>query len=188
MFWVVRVFVFVAIVAATHFGAYKLGYSKGVDSVKIDTVYVTETVVVDTPKVALRYVKVPGRVVPVNVDSIWNAALAYWKEHYKGEQKPSDENGQFTAGTYTAQFDTSAENGDLKLSMSFNSPMPLHPESYFKVRYELKKQDVFLPPAAANDWRDRIRFSAGVGLGLTPAGVIPTIYIGYGYVFTFPNP
>lgn len=133
----------------------------------IDTVWNTKIVVkeVEPVEVEPEYIirEIPGK--PANIDSLWKAAKDYWADKYKDSVKTE------TAVEYTAEVDTTLDSGRVELKMQFISPIPIHPDSYFKIRKfsyqypeitkKIEKKKTFW------DWIiPKPSLQAGVGVGL----------------------
>jgi hypothetical protein len=74
----------------------------------------------------------------VNEDSIYAVAKKYWQDRVK----PDTVYGQLN---YVAHLDTTYEDDNLKADINFNSRIPLDPEGYYKLKFDVKKTMVFVP-------------------------------------------
>jgi len=79
---------------------------------------------------------------------------------------------------YIASVDTSYNDSSLITKVKFVSPIPIHPDSYFKFKFIQKSKKPLI-----NDswWKDRFILYMGVGLSSNGTSIpMPTIQIGFG--------
>lgn len=125
-------------------------------------------------------------ITPDDVDTLISEAKKYWYKKFKKEFNDSLNN----AYMYAAQTSTSYEDSLVSFGVSFYSPIPIHPESYFEfydVKVKEKKQTTIITnesvlPYQPSFW-DRFGIYVGGGFGYDPFKREPTInagiYIGF---------
>lgn len=150
---------------------YEKGYAKGVNSVSHtrDTVYQTLTVTQTGKPIYYRVVERRDTVIDRIVVDTVQIVIDSTKEY----------EGLWNSGLYLAVKDTAFENGDFKAQVTFVSPLPLHPASYFYNEFQFKKREVrvVIP--------EEKRFGYGVvgGYGYGFINRKPDIFIGIGFSY-----
>lgn len=145
--------------------SYDAGYEAGVNSVHPEVVTKMIEIPVEKTVPVYKKVFVPGKT--ANIDSIWAAALEYWKK----KMPARDPNIEVDADTetpgsflFTAIKDTTYEDSLLYAYVSYNSFLPLDPNGYFETRYLIKKETAILP-AKKSFWKDRFSLNLSLGQG-----------------------
>lgn len=145
-----------------------------VTEISRDTVYITHTVrdtviprFTVTPRYRAWMTGHPTNTVKSIVDDV-NDSLSTYKELFPALEYDS---------VYTASMDTVVADSALRLSVSFHSPIPLHPSALFTFQADLRQREVtivkMIEPAWMTDhpqtiW-DRIGFGISAGYGYMPA-------------------
>lgn len=160
--------------------SYDAGYQAGISSVEPEII--TQTIEIPVEKTVPVYKKifVPGK--SANIDSIWAAALAYWKK----EMPVRDPNIEFDSDTetpgsflFTAIKDTTYEDSLLYAYVSYNSFLPLDPNGYFETRYLIKKETAVIQQKKSF-WDNRFSLNLSLGQGYNLADKKFGGYIGIG--------
>ncbi len=120
----------------------------------------------------------------INVDSLrevlWQEAKEYWKNKLRDS---------LSAFSYIAQADTVfEEDTSLSMNVSFISPMPIHPKSYFSFdSIKIKEKTITITkeiqlPCEKSFW-DRFNIVCYGGIGYDPLGkaINTSVGIGIGY-------
>lgn len=139
------------------------GKEKISKEVVIDTVYIPHTVHDSVPgKIRLLRIKDP-----VNIDSMWEEAKRYAYNEIK-RQFPEDTitNIQLSNYRFQSAMDTTYQDSLLQMKIMFNSPIPLHPSSYFE--YKIKYNDKYIVKnniSKEMNYFDKFSYSVSFGLG-----------------------
>jgi len=112
----------------------------------------------------------------VNVDSLFEVAKKYWQDRVVPDTV-------YPSINYAASLDTTYENDLLKAEIDFISRIPLDPEAYYKLKFDVKKEVVFVPTKVEPSWWYR-RFGffigAGYGYDITTKQVNPQVGVYFG--------
>ena len=103
--------------------------------------------------------------VKVNIDSLWQEAKRFWQKKPKPvivKVIKKDTVYLEQPVKYIASLDTTIKDKQTKLNISFNSPIPLHPKSFFKIKAEYLPE----PMEVSKSWfTNRFIIYLGVGVG-----------------------
>lgn len=142
----------ILILAVSHLSTYYLGRSHaGIRyRTQIDTLIVYKTVK-DSSGYKPKIIKVKES---VNVDSLFEVAKKYWQDKVVPDTV-------YPSINYVASLDSTYEDGLLRADINLVSRIPIDPEAYYKLNFDVKKETIFVPT-----YKKEERDTWGVGFGI----------------------
>lgn len=146
--------------------------------IEVKTIRDTDTVEAEIPipdstgyEPRIEYVKQK-----VNIDSLFEVAKKYWQDRVKPDtvERPM---------VFVAHLDSTYEDDLLRADINLVSRIPIDPEAYYKLKFDVKKEIVFVPTYVQDEsfWHNRFGFFAGIGGVYTQAGVADLgLFVGFG--------
>ncbi|MDP4114548.1 MAG: hypothetical protein Q8903_00350 [Bacteroidota bacterium] len=177
---IILVFILIGITAiATH--NFWPGKERITKEAITDTIYIPHTVHDSVPgEIRLIHIKEP-----VNIDSMWEEAKKYAYNELK-RQFPDDTiaNMQLSNYRFQSAMDTTYQDSLLQIKIMFNSPIPLHPTSYFT--YDILYKDKYIKrfgtqPETSFWTKFNYSINCGFGYGIINKGF--DFFIGIGGSF-----
>jgi len=146
------IIVVILILAVSHLSTYYLGRSHAEIKYRtqIDTLIVYKTVK-DSSGYKPKIIKVKES---ANIDSLFEVAKKYWQDKVVPDTV-------YPSINYVASLDTTYENDLLKAEIDFVSRIPLDPEAYYRLNFDVKKETIFVPT-----YKKEERDTWGVGFGI----------------------
>jgi hypothetical protein len=146
------------ILAVSHYSLYELGKSKAEIEYRteVDTVEV-EVKIPDSTGFKPKLIVVKEK---VNVDSLFEVAKKYW-EHLKPDTL-------YQPYAFIASLDSVYEDNLLRADINLVSRIPIDPEAYYKLNFDVKKEVVFVPTYKKSEpswFYRRFGFFLGAGYG-----------------------
>ncbi len=143
----------ILILAVSHLSTYYLGRSHVEIKYRaqIDTLIVYKTVK-DSSGYKPKIIKVKES---VNIDSLFEVAKKYWQDRVVPDTV-------YPSINYVASLDSTYDDGLLRADINLVSRIPLDPEAYYKLNFDVKKETIFVPT-----YKKEERDTWGVGFGIS---------------------
>lgn len=184
--------IIILILLASFIAAW-LSYLAGRDSVSVEIETRIDTVTIFKEFYDTIYAAPEFKVIEVkeerevDIDSLWNEALRFWQNKMSRNRSIA---GVPEAATlyYLAEKDTVYDDSTLSAHISFISPIPLHPSSYFSSKFKVKENRIERTETVLSEpgWFER-HFGLGISLnmGYDPVNKTfgPNISVGVQYRF-----
>jgi len=148
----------IIILAVSHLSTYYLGRSHAEIKYRteIDTLIVYKSIK-DSSGYKPKIVKVKES---VNIDSLFEVAKKYWQDKVVPDTV-------YPSINYVASLDSTYEDGLLRADINLVSRIPIDPEAYYKLNFDVKKETVFVPTKVEPSWwYHRFGFFIGGGYGV----------------------
>jgi hypothetical protein len=151
---IISIIVIILLLGVGYFVGSKTSIER-IESIRTDTLIVYKQVIDTVHSVRYSYRYIQG--VKVNIDSLWLEAKAYWKDIIKDSLN----------AVYVASIDTTYQDSLLTAKVSYISPIPLHPRSYFAMDFKVKERTIeTVETVVLKDsfWKNRFIVYVGAGI------------------------
>lgn len=142
-----------------------------IETIKVDTLIVYKQITDTLNSVEYFPIYIKGK--PVNIDSLWLEAKAYWEDIIKDSLNV----------LYVASVDSVYQDSLLTAEVSFISLIPIHPSSYFIMNFNIKERTIErIERVVLKDsfWKNRFVAYVGVGINYNNNTINPGIQAGFG--------
>lgn len=173
---IILALIIAALFTIYSFSVYELGKSKAQTKIIKDTDTLrVEIKIPDSTGYKPQFIKIKEK---VNVDSLFEVAKKYWQDRVKPDTV-------YPPMLFVAHLDSTYEDDLLKADINLISRIPIDPEAYYKLKFDVKKETIFVPTYVKDEsfFHNRFipYFGIGISYGIDSKTIEPALQLGFGF-------